>query len=81
MKDVGKYLIQLIDQVDETEINVMSPIHMTAVTVSEVSQLPPAGTGFVICTDQSGLIGLRRRLHGMGIVFCSVPHGSRRNRG
>jgi hypothetical protein len=35
----------------------------------------------VICTDQSGLIGLRRRLHGMGIVFCSVPHGSRRNRG
>jgi hypothetical protein len=43
MKDVGKYLIQLIAQVDETEINAMSPIYKTAGAVSEAGQLRSPG--------------------------------------
>jgi hypothetical protein len=31
-----------------------------------------AATLFTVCTDQSGLIGLMRHLHGLGFVFLSV---------
>jgi hypothetical protein len=66
MDDICTYLIQLCGQVNESDLNAMSPIQMTVVRVDT------AATLFTICTDQSGLIGLLRYLHGQGFVFLSV---------
>jgi hypothetical protein len=66
MNDVCTYLIQLCGQVNESDLNAMSPIQMTVVRVDTVATL------FTICTDQSGLIGLLRHLHGQGFVLLSV---------
>lgn len=66
MHDIYTYHIQIRGQVDEDEINAMSPLQMTVVRVDT------AATLFTVCTDQSGLIGLMRHLHGLGFVFLSV---------
>ena len=66
MNDICTYLIQLCDQVNESDLNAMSPIQMTVVRADTASTL------FTICTDQSGLIGLLRHLHGRGFVLLSV---------
>jgi hypothetical protein len=66
MTDICTYLIQVLGQVDEGEINAGSPLYTTVVSAGT------AATGLTICTDQSGLIGLMRHLHGMGFVFLSV---------
>ncbi|MDY6878479.1 MAG: hypothetical protein SWK90_20055 [Chloroflexota bacterium] len=66
MNDVCTYLIRLRGQVDESDLNAMSPIQMTVVRADTVATL------FTIHTDQSGLIGLLRHLHGHGFVLLSV---------
>lgn len=66
MNDICTYHIQLRGQAEESEINAMSPLQMTVVRVNQ------AATLFSVCTDQSGLIGLMRHLHGLGFVFQSV---------
>jgi hypothetical protein len=66
MHDICTYTIQLRGQVNESEINALGPQQMT---------VEKAGTGttwFTIHSDQSGLIGLMRHLHGLGFVFLSV---------
>ena len=60
------YHIQIRGQVDEDEINGMSPLLL----VREGGDT--AVTKFSVHTDQSGLIGLLRHLHGLGFVFLSV---------
>ena len=60
------YHIQIRGQVDEDEINGMSPLLL----VREGGNT--AVTQFFVHTDQSGLIGLLRHLHGLGFVFLSV---------
>ncbi len=66
MNDICTYHIRLRGQVDEGEINAMSPFQMT------VERVDQAATLITVCTDQSGLIGLLRHLHGLGFVFLSV---------
>ena len=66
MNDMCVYLIRLRGQVDEDEINVMSPLQMM------VKEMDAAATLLTVSTDQSGLIGLMRHLHGLGFVFLSV---------
>jgi hypothetical protein len=65
MNDICVYHIQLRGQVDEDEINAMSPLYMVREWVDT------AVTQFTIRTDQSGLIGLMRHLHRLGFVFLS----------
>lgn len=66
MNDLCIYVIQLRGQIDEGEINAMSPLEVTI-------ERPDAATGQLsVCTDQSGLIGLMRHLHGLGFTFVSV---------
>jgi hypothetical protein len=60
------YHIQLRGQVDEREINAMGPLLL----VWEGGDKDM--TQFSIDTDQSGLVGLMRHLHGLGFVFLSV---------
>jgi hypothetical protein len=66
MNDMCTYHIQLRGQVDEGEINAMSPLQMT------VQRADTTATLFTVRTDQSGLIGLMRHLHGLGFVLVSV---------
>jgi hypothetical protein len=66
MNTVCVYHIQIRGLVDEAEVNAMSPLQM----VREWGET--AVTQFSVQTDQSGLIGLMRHLHGLGFVFLSV---------
>ncbi len=66
MEDICNYQIELLGQIGETDLNAMSPIHMTLISADLVSAL------YVIHTDQSGLVGLLRHLHGRGLVILSV---------
>jgi hypothetical protein len=66
MHDICVYRIQLRGPVDEGEINAMSPLQMI------VAQTDPTATQLTVSTDQSGLIGLMRHLHGLGFVLLSV---------
>lgn len=66
MDDMCLYHIQLRGQVDEAEINPMSPLQL----VREWGE--PAVTQFSIYTDQSGLIGLTRHLHNSGFVLLGI---------
>jgi len=66
MDDRCTYQIEVRDQVDEQDINALSPLHITVVRAEPASML------FYVEADQSGLIGLLRHLHGRGLVLLSV---------
>jgi hypothetical protein len=72
MKDVFAYHIKLGGQVNENEINSMSPLQITFEDTLAVKKDDLESTLFTVCTDQSGLIGLMRHLHGLGFVFLAV---------
>ena len=59
MPDQHTYLIQLRGAVDVDELNARAPLRMTTTQVAA-------------CTDQAGLIGLLRHLHGLGFQFLSI---------
>ena len=63
---MNTYRIQLLGQVDIDELNRMSPHQMTLVRTTQETTLVH------ICTDQSGLIGLIRHLHGRGLELLAV---------
>jgi hypothetical protein len=63
--------IEVRGQVDESDLNAMSPLQMTVVRVDTTATL------FRIGADQSGLIGLMRHLHGRGLVLLSVSREQR----
>jgi hypothetical protein len=60
------YRLALRGWVDEEDLNEMSPLLL----VREGGDT--AVTHFRVHTDQSGLIGLMRHLHGLGYVFLSL---------
>ena len=66
MDDSCTYHIEVQGQVDENDLNAMSPLRMTVVRMEE------AATLFTTRADQSALIGLIRYLHGRGFVLLSV---------
>ena len=66
MNDQGRYRVQVAGRVDEKEINATSPLEM------EVERIDANSTWLSVHTDQSGLIGLMRHLHGLGFVFLCV---------
>jgi hypothetical protein len=61
-----RFIIELCGQVEVGEINALSPLAI------RVERAEPAATVLAACTDQSGLIGLLRHLHGLGFIFLSV---------
>ncbi len=66
MRDRNTYRIRLRGQVSEDDLNAVSPFHVTVVRAGEES------SALSVCTDQSGIVGLLRHLHGLGFVFLSV---------
>ena len=60
------YQIEVRGQVSDSELNAMSPLQ------TRVMPKDTATTLLTVHTDQAGLIGLLRHLHGRGFVFLSV---------
>jgi hypothetical protein len=60
------YQIKIKGQVDENDLNAMSPLQVT------VTQIDKESTSFSVSADQSGLIGVLRHLHGRGLVILSI---------
>ncbi len=67
MKDVCAYSIELRGQLSDGEISAMSPTVQLKVECAGLSS-----THLTIHTDQSGLIGLLRYLHGLGYIILSM---------
>ncbi len=80
MNDICTYLIELRGQVDEEEISAASPIQLIvkrggaeeAYLEPNDLERPATATRLTVCTDQSGLIGLLRHLHGRGFILLSL---------
>lgn len=66
MKDVQTYVILLRGRIDPGEIGRASPLRV------EVEFPEEQNTKLEVRTDQSGIIGLLRYLHGRGFVILSV---------
>ena len=66
MNTMCTYRLQIRGQVDEHDLAAGSPLQIT------VEQTEAAATWLTVCTDQSGLIGLMRHLHGRGFVLLAV---------
>lgn len=64
--DFGTYHILVRGAVEGEVLNAGSPLQMTIVEHDTVA------TRLTVFTDQSGLIGVMRHLHGMGFVLLSV---------
>ena len=72
MHQVCTYHIRVQGLVDESDLNAMSPLQTAVVRADTDEAYPYAATLCTIHSDQSGLIGLMRYLHGQGFVFLSV---------
>jgi hypothetical protein len=66
MNDNRIYQIQVRGLVQESELNLKSPFHLVVESVSETH------TFLNLCSDQSGLLGILRHLHGLGLDILSV---------
>ena len=66
MHGICIYHIRVQGQVDECTFNATSPFRVSVV------QTDTDATLFAVHTDQSGLIGLIRHLHGHGFVILTV---------
>jgi hypothetical protein len=71
MNQPTAYFIRIRGQMSEIELNAISPTQVTAVRI-EAGSTRADSTRFSVCTDQSGLVGLLRLLHGRGMVLISV---------
>jgi hypothetical protein len=77
MPDQHTYLIQLRGSVDVDELNARAPLWISG------ARAEAATTLMTVCSDQAGLIGLLRHLHGSGLqllsITCESPHQENRH--
>ncbi len=66
MDDIITYQIRVRGPVEEEDLNANSPLQPT------VAETGPLATLLTVRTDQSGMIGLIRHLHGLGFVLLSI---------
>ena len=66
MKDMQTYIILLRGRIDPEELGETSPLRV------KVECLDTQNTRLEVRTDQSGIIGLLRYLHGRGLVILSA---------
>lgn len=70
--DVRTYKIQIHGQVEEGDIHPTSPLRF------KIEQSEETNTSITLQTDQSGIIGLIRHLHGLGLqlisIICSIEN-------
>ncbi|HEY3341533.1 MAG TPA: hypothetical protein VGK81_05925 [Anaerolineae bacterium] len=68
------YVIKILGHIDETLVDWFGPLNIAS-DAEEGGQLTATLSGIV--TDQAGLLGLIRHLHGLGIVLLSVERIAR----
>lgn len=66
MDDICTYQFEVMGRMNENGRDTSSPLAIVVMRADETATL------FTVCTDQSGIIGLIRYLHGRGYVFLSV---------
>lgn len=66
MNDLCRYHVHIVGPVDEHEVNGTSPLEM------QVERAEADSTWLSVNTDQSGLIGLMRHLHGLGYELLNI---------
>ena len=66
MPDQHTYLILLRGSVDIDELNALTPLRMTQGWAEATT------TRVTVSSDQAGLIGLMRHLHGLGFQLLSI---------
>lgn len=66
MDQVCVYRVKVKGQMDAGDFVERSPLELVIVRVSTTATL------FTFCTDQSGLLGMLRYLHGRGLVLQSI---------
>lgn len=66
MNDLCRYRVRVAGQVDALEVNAMSPLEL------KIDRVEADSTWLSFHTDQSGLIGLMRHLHGLGFVLLCI---------
>jgi len=66
MEDQHTYQIEIRGRMEENEQNTAGPLQVVVTRADEVN------TALAVRTDQSGLIGLLRHLHGRGAILLSV---------
>ncbi|MBN1372753.1 MAG: hypothetical protein JW987_12505 [Anaerolineaceae bacterium] len=66
MTDVCRYAITILGTVTEEDLNTTSPL---AVTVAEVAN---DRTQVTLLSDQAGMVGVIRHLHGLGLILLSI---------
>jgi hypothetical protein len=64
--DVRIYTIQIQGRVEESDVHLASPLPFA------MEQAEGTQTTITLQTDQSGLIGLIRHLHGLGLMFICI---------
>jgi hypothetical protein len=64
--DVRTYNIQIHGRVEEGDIRATSPLTFT------IEQAEVTNTSITLQTDQSGIIGFFRHLHGLGLALISM---------
>lgn len=69
MDDLHSYEIEILGRVDEKDLNAAGPLQIAVTRTDE------SATALIARTDQSGLIGLLRHLHGRGAVLLAVRSG------
>lgn len=72
MKDTCTYRIEILGCIDVDDLNTISPLKVMMARDKIDNERREALTQFTVYTDQSGLIGLIRCLHGRGIILMSV---------
>jgi hypothetical protein len=66
MKDTCSYYLEVEGYLDENTLNANSPLRM------KVESVDQDVTRLSIRTDQSGVVGLIRHLHGQGFVLLAL---------
>jgi hypothetical protein len=72
MDQVHTYRLEVEGRVEERELNAAGPLRV------RVEEGGETGTRLTVRTDQSGLVGLVRHLHGRGFVLLAVERESER---
>jgi hypothetical protein len=66
MNDQHTYEIEIRGRMEENDLNAAGPLQIAVTRTDE------SATALIARTDQSGLIGLLRHLHGRGAILLSV---------
>lgn len=73
MEDFATYQIRIRGEAEADDLNTASPLQLN------VEHADPNTTCITVHTDQAGVIGLIRHLHGLGFMLLSIMRDAQAN--